>query len=78
MRSGKSKCGLANGGLRPLSTVCAQLSTIVHMCGLSGPFSKGNSRRQMTTIVGEEFPCLGVFSVFSKDFLGSAGTENPW
>ena len=21
---------------------------------------------------------FGVFSVFSKDFVGSAGTENPW
>ena len=28
--SGKSKWGLSNGGLRPLSAICAQSSTIVH------------------------------------------------
>ena len=44
--------GLSNGGLRPLSATCAQLSTIVHFCGLFGPLSKGNFRHKMTTIVG--------------------------
>ena len=44
--------GLANGGLRPLSAICAQSSTIVHFCGLSGPLSKGNFRHKITTIVG--------------------------
>ena len=50
--SGKSKWGLSNGGLRPLSAIWAQSSTIVHFCGLFGPFSKGNFRHKMTTIVG--------------------------
>ena len=50
--SGKSKWGLSNGSLRPLSAICAQSSTIVHFCGLFGPLSKGNFRRKMTTIVG--------------------------
>ena len=50
--SGKSKWGLSNGGLRPHSAICAQLSTIVHFCGLFGPLSKGNFRHRMTTIVG--------------------------
>ena len=50
--SGKSKWGLSNGGLRPLSAICAQLSTIVHFCGLFGPLFKGNFRHKMTTIVG--------------------------
>ena len=49
---GKSKWGLSNGGLRPLSGICAQSSTIVRFCGLFGPLSKGNFRRKMTTIVG--------------------------
>ena len=31
---GKSKWGFSNGGLRPLSAICAQLSAIVHVCGL--------------------------------------------
>ena len=44
--------GLSNGGLRPLSAICAQSSTIVHFCGFLGPFSKGNFRHKMTTIVG--------------------------
>ena len=48
----KSKWGLSNGGLRPLSAICAQSSTIVHFCGPFGPLSKGSFRRQMTTIVG--------------------------
>ena len=39
-KSGKSKWGLSNGGLRPLPGICAQSSTIVHMCGLLGPFVK--------------------------------------
>ena len=51
-QSGKSKWGLSNGGLRPLSANCAQSSTIVHFCGLFGPLSQGNFRRKMTTIVG--------------------------
>ena len=50
--SGKSKWGLSNGGLRPLSAICTQSSTIVHFCGLFGPLSKGNFRRKMTTVVG--------------------------
>ena len=50
--SGKSKWGLSNGGLRPLSAICAQSSTIVHFCGFSGPLSKGIFRHKMTTIVG--------------------------
>ena len=49
---GKSKWGLSNGGLRPPSAICAQSSTIVHSCGHFGPLSKGNFRREMTTIVG--------------------------
>ena len=51
-QSGKSKWGLSNGGLRPLSAICAQSSTIVHFCGLFGPLSEGNFRHKMTTIVG--------------------------
>ena len=47
---GKSR--LSNGGLGPLSAICAQSSTIVHFCGLFGPLSKGNFRGKMTTIVG--------------------------
>ena len=31
---GKFKWGLSNGGLRPLSVICAQLSTIVPFCGV--------------------------------------------
>ena len=50
--SGKSKWGLSNGGLRPLSAICAQSCTIVHFCGLFGPLSEGNFRHKMTTIVG--------------------------
>ena len=42
---GKSKWGLSNGGLRPLSAICAQSSTIVHFCGLFGPNFKGNDKR---------------------------------
>ena len=49
---GKSKWGLSNGGLRPLSAICVQSCTIVHFCGLSGPLSKGIFRHKMTTIVG--------------------------
>ena len=49
---GKSKWGLSNGGLRPLSAICPQSSTVVHFCGLFGPLSKGNFRHKMTTIVG--------------------------
>ena len=49
---GKSKWGLSNGGLRPLSAICAQSSTIVHFCGLFGSLSKGNFRHKTTTIVG--------------------------
>ena len=49
---GKSEWGLSNGGLRPLSAICTQSSTIVHFCGLFGPLSKGNFRHKMTTIVG--------------------------
>ena len=30
---GQSKWGLSNGGLRPLSAICTQLSTIMHFCG---------------------------------------------
>ena len=33
--SGKSKWGLSNGGLRPLSAICAHLCAIVHFRGLS-------------------------------------------
>ena len=47
-----SKWGLSNGGLRRLSTICAQSCTIVHFCGLFGPLSEGNFRHKMTTIVG--------------------------
>ena len=50
--SGKSKWGLSNGGLRPLSAICAQSSTIVHFSGLFGSLFKGNFRHKMTTIVG--------------------------
>ena len=35
--SGKSKWGLSNGGLRPLSAICAQSSTIVHAWSPFGP-----------------------------------------
>ena len=52
LKSGKSKWGLSNGGLRPLSAICTQSSTIVHFCGFFGPLSKGNFRHKMTTIVG--------------------------
>ena len=44
--SGKSKWGLSNGGLRPLSAICAQSSTIVHFCGLLGPFLRGELSSQ--------------------------------
>ena len=50
--SGKSKWGLSNGGLRPLSAICAQSSRVMHFCGPFGPLSKGNFRRKTTTIVG--------------------------
>ena len=50
--SGKSKWGLSNGGLRPLSAICAQSSTIVRFCGLFGSLSEGNFRHKTTTIVG--------------------------
>ena len=46
------KWGLSNGGLRRLSAICAQSSTIVHFCGHFGPLSEGNFRRKTTTIVG--------------------------
>ena len=49
---GKSKWGLSNGGLRPLSAICTQSSTIVHFCGLFAPLSKGKFRYKTTTIVG--------------------------
>ena len=49
--SGKSKWGLSNGGLRPLSAICAQSSTIVHFCGPFGALSEGNFRHKMTTRV---------------------------
>ena len=39
-------------GLRPLSAICAQSSTIVHFCGPFGRLSKGKFRRKMTTVVG--------------------------
>ena len=50
--SGKPKRGLSNGGLRPLSAICAQSSTIVHFCDPFRPLSKVNFRRKMTTIAG--------------------------
>ena len=40
------------GGLRPLSAICAQSSTMVHICGLFDHKCEGNFRRKMTTIVG--------------------------
>ena len=46
---GKVKMGVSNGGLRPLSAICAQSSTIVHFCALLGPFVRGTfltTRRQ--------------------------------
>ena len=49
--------GLSNGGLRPHSTICTQSSTIVHFCGLLGPFLRelssqnDDNRRQSCTIV---------------------------
>ena len=52
INSGKSKWGVSNGGLRPLSAICAQSSTIVHFGGPFGPLSKGNFRHKTTTIVG--------------------------
>ena len=55
--SGKSKWGLSNGGLRPLSAICAQSSTIVHFCGPFGASFQGelssqndDNRRQSRTI----------------------------
>ena len=44
--------GSQMGAIRPLSAIWAQSFTIVHFCGLFGPFSKGNFRHKMTTIVG--------------------------
>ena len=49
---GKSKWGLSNGGLKPLSAIYAQSSTLVHFCGLFRPVSEGNFRHKMATIVG--------------------------
>ena len=51
---GKSKWGLSNGGIRPLSAICSQSSTIVHFYGPFGlgPFLRGNFRHKMTTIIG--------------------------
>ena len=37
----RSKGGLSNGGIRPLSSICAHSSATVHTCGLLGPFVKG-------------------------------------
>ena len=51
-KSGKSKWGLSNGGLRPLSAIRAQSSANVHFYGPFGPLSKGNFCRKTTTIVG--------------------------
>ena len=59
----KIKMGALKWGLRPLSAICAQSSTIVHFCGLFGPLSKGNCRHKMTSIVGkeeEECPAKGA------------------
>ena len=41
LKSGKSKWGLSNGGLKPLPAICAQSPTIVHFCGTVGPFLRG-------------------------------------
>ena len=49
---GKSKWGLSNGGLRPLSAISTQSSTIMHFCGLFWPAFCGELSSQMRTIVG--------------------------
>ena len=48
----KSKWEISDGGLRPLSAICAQSSTIEHFCGFLGPLFKENFRYKMRTIVG--------------------------
>ena len=54
--SGKSKCGISNGGLRPLCAICAQSSTIMHICDLLGSIfhqllQNDDNCRQSLTIV---------------------------
>ena len=44
--------GLSNGGLRPLSAICVQSSTIVHFVGHLRPFLRGTFVAKMTAIVG--------------------------
>ena len=52
------KWGLSNGGLRPLSAICAQSSTTVYFCGL-GPLLSGTFCRQSWTIVDKYCNSLG-------------------
>ena len=59
--------GASNEGLRPLSAICAQSSTVVHCCGRFGPLSKGNFRHKMTTIVGNRGQlCTSTFHKYLK------------
>ena len=77
-KSGKSKWGLSNGGLRPLSAICAQSSTIVHFCGPFGPLSKGNfrhnedNRRQSWTMVDKYLK-----PPFAKPAFGHSRASDP-
>ena len=61
------KWGLSNGGLRPLSAICAQLSAILHICGLLSPLFDGSFRCKMTTIVGKRGQLwISTLSPFAK------------
>ena len=55
LSSGKFQWGLSNGGLRPLSAICAQASAIVYFSGPFGPLSvqNGDHGRQLWTIVAK-------------------------
>ena len=70
---GKSKWGLSNGGLRPLSAMCGQSSAIVHFSGLFGPLFSGelssqNDDNRRQSFVGNCVRCAILSHIFKLVF----------
>ena len=63
---GKSQWGLSNGGLRPLSAISAQSSTIVHFCGPFDPF-----------LIKNLLMPLFLMGCFPRDFEEGNGPLRP-
>ena len=72
-----------NGGLRPHSAICAQLSAIVHFCGLFGSLCKVRFRHNMTTIIGNRgftvVGCCGCCKILCKNrHFKVVGSQSLW